>query len=182
MPHLFDMKDIAVLHKPSATHVSKKITLGLLSAPHLGDTICTTSLPRLLQQHYGWKVCVIDHPTTRVMFANNPYVKIVSDKRFVRMNRRMRGDGHVIQRLCRGFGLPVSEHPKGELYLTQQERSWACDQRAKLDADKPVCIISTRAITDAPRFRSFHWEALAETLSQSHTLVQPILTDRKSVV
>jgi len=103
-------------------------------------------------------------------------LKIVPGKRFVRMNRRMRGHGHVVQRLCRGFGLPVSEQPKGELYLTEEERLWACDQRAKLGADKPVCIISTRAITDASRFRFFHWEALAETLSESYTLVHPVLT------
>lgn len=160
----------------------RRIVLGLLSAPHLGDTLCTTPLPRLLSEHQERMVYVIDHPSTRSLFANNPYVSGFERGRHVRLHRKMRGSGHVIQRLQQGFRLPMDLRPKPEIYLSDEERQWARQQRADWPGEKPACLMASRAITDEGHYRTVDWDTMAEAWAASCTLVQPILTSPQAYV
>ncbi|NCB09556.1 MAG: hypothetical protein EOM73_15535, partial [Bacteroidia bacterium] len=151
------------------------IALGLLSAPHLGDTICTSVLPRLIYEHRGIKPYVVDHPTTRAVFTNNPYIAGFSDRRGCRLSRRLSGDGHVIQRLVRGFGFEPQEMPKGEIYLSDTEREWALNERSHW-GQRPICLVSLRAITDGEHYDNVDWRIWGEFLEKEFTIIQPVLT------
>lgn len=152
------------------------ITLGLLSAPHLGDTLCTSVLPRQIYETYGFKPYVVRHETTEAVFGNNPYVAGFGKKRICRLNRHISGQGHMIQRLQQGFNLEASEIPKPEIYLSDDEIAWAESEKSQWPADKPVCIVSLRAISDGALYADVDWRMWLVLLNECFTVIKPIMS------
>jgi hypothetical protein len=105
--------------------------LGLFGAAHLGDTLCTSPLPRLLRQRLDRPIYVTDHPMTRAVFAGNPHVSGFAGRETIALNNRMIGSGHVLQRLAQGLELPVEPMPRPEICLTDAEREWAAGERRR---------------------------------------------------
>ncbi|MCC7481757.1 MAG: hypothetical protein IT541_09575 [Hyphomicrobiales bacterium] len=164
---------------PSLTNMSgKHVVIGLLSGSHLGDVLCTTPLPRLLAERYGWEIRITEHRSTRGVFVNNPHIAGFQDIPGEPLYPRLRGRGHVIQRLQQGFGLPVDPWPQPELYLDEREIQWAKEEQRRWPQDRPACIISTRVLTDMGHFNfdQVDWAALAEEWSRHCTIVQPVMT------
>jgi len=143
---------------------------------HLGDTLCLSPVPRLLTLAYGTRVYVSDLPSHRGVFASNPYVAGFRQSKGVRLETRIRGHGHLIHRIQRRFGAVLEGDVRPEIYLSEEERLWALEQRRHWPVEKPVCILATRAIAEAKWYGDVDWPAVANTLMGSCTLVQPILT------
>src|SRR5262249_46714671 len=68
--------------------------------------------------------------------------------------------------------------PKPEIYLTDSERRWAASERAKWPAGRPVCLLSTEAVTDQANVSRVDWARLACVLKDRYTLIQPVLDVR----
>lgn len=159
-----------------------EVTLALYGAPHLGDALCATSLPRLLTTRRRWGVYMNKHQRSIASaFANNPYVCGFVEGWTVDPFTRLRGTGHVIQRLQQAFGLPVQRTPKPEVYLSEEELAWARQQRSTWPSDRPACIFSVRVLTDTGSFdfSKVNWAALAKQWSRYCTIIQPVLTQPK---
>lgn len=154
----------------------RELTLSGCYATHLGDTLCMTPLPRLLSVAYGTRVYLSDEPIHRAVFANNPYVAGFRKTRGIRLHHRLRGSGHLLQRFQRRFGLLVEGVPRPELYLSDAEIQWAIGQRKKWPVDRPTCILSTRAIAEASRYRNIDWPAIGAAWLEFCTLVQPVMS------
>lgn len=103
--------------------------LDFFLSSHLGDALCSTPLARQLAVERGLKVSVVRHCSTRAVFANNPHVVGFTAHRGPRLYDHMAGDGHMIQRLQRGFGVKVAldgpDELRPDVYLSVAERSWA---------------------------------------------------------
>jgi hypothetical protein len=151
--------------------------LGLFGAAHLGDTLCTSPLPRLLRQRLDRPIYVTDHPMTRAVFAGNPHVSGFAGRETIALNNRMIGSGHVLQRLAQGLELPVEPMPRPEICLTDAEREWAAGERRRWPADRPVCVLSTGAETDKANLERVDWAAVARVLCREFTVVQPVLAE-----
>lgn len=166
---------------PNKAKPGDRIILGYLFASRLGDVICTTPLPRMLTQKYGWRIYVPRHRSTMGIFLNNPYVCGFTTKRGISLHNELEGSGHLIQRLQRGFGLTEQTIPKPEIYLSRPEIEWAMEERQKWPQDRPVCILSTRVITDNSYydFSNINWDAITSSWSNVCTIVQPVLTNQK---
>lgn len=154
----------------------REVTLGCCYAWHLGDQLCLTPLPRLLNLVYGTRVYVTDAPVNRVAFAHNPYVAGFREGHGLRVDRVARGSGHLIHRLQGAFGLRVDGVPRPEIYLSEEEHQWAARERARWPEDQPVCIMSTRAVSDGARYRDVDWAAVGEAWMRFCTVVQPVMT------
>jgi hypothetical protein len=152
------------------------LVLGKFSVGHLGDVLCMTPLPRLLRAHLGLRVRIADAPVLRHVLANNPYIDGFVPAAGIPLHDRMRGFGHLIQRLQQGFGLPHDPIPRPEIYLSSEETEWARQERARWPAGKPACILSTRVITEARHTLGVDWPALGRSLARRYTLIQPVLT------
>jgi hypothetical protein len=63
-----------------------------------------------------------------------------------------------------------------EVHLSVGERRWAVEQRARWPGDRPVCILSTRCVTEGARYQEVDWQMVAQAWQQSCLVVQPILT------
>jgi len=166
----------------AALSTPNRVTLALYGAPHLGDALCATSLPRLLTTHRRWQVYMTkQQDSVASAFANNPYVCDFVDGWTIDPFTRLRGSGHIIQRLQQAFGLPVQLTPKPEVYLSEQELDWAHEQRSDWPPNKPVCIFSLRVLTDIGSFNFWKvdWTALAKEWSKHCTIIQPVLTQPK---
>ena len=162
-----------MLHTPSSS-----IVLGFFSISHLGDVICTTTLPRKIFQTHHKMVHVVHHSSTVGAFANNPYVAGFRNEGYMSLSGKMAGPGHIIQKLERGMGVPVDPVPKPELYFSDEELQWAWEQRSQWPRDKPVCILSTGAFTDSAvePYSQLAWNLMAGVLGKWFTIVQPLLT------
>jgi ADP-heptose:LPS heptosyltransferase len=156
----------------------RRIVLGRFSAAHVGDTICTSSLARKLTEKYSCRVYVVMHRCTVRVFQNNPFVVGFLKSRGVRLGRLATGQGHLVHRLERFFGLPMSVCPRGEIYLSQEEIAWAKEFRAKLPNDRPVAVLSAGSITDSAWGRRGvrSWPELVDDLATVFTIVQPVVT------
>jgi hypothetical protein len=152
--------------------------LGTFGAAHLGDTLCTSTLPRLVRAHTGRPVYVVDHPMLRAVFSENPHVSGFVAGRSPTLDRRMRGDGHVVQRMEQAFEVPVSPVAKPDIYLSDLERAWASTQRKRLPADRPVCVLSTTALTDRGNAERVNWLKIVQMLCFRFTVVQPVLAEQ----
>lgn len=161
---------------PGTARLAAEITLGQCFAGHFGDQICATPLARLLTVAYGMRVYASNKLSNLVAFANNPYITGFREGPGIRLDRRMRGAGHLIQRLQRGFGLRVEGDPRPELYLSKNERRWSLMQRAKWPKNRPVCILSTHAVSDWNRYSGVDWDTIGRAWARFCTVVQPILT------
>ena len=104
--------DLSAMDRAAAAPARNLVVLDVFAAVHLGDTLCMSTLPRLLRQRLGEPVYVKDHPMTRAVFTGNPYVSGFADRATV--CHRMLGNGHVIQRLAQGLELPVEPMPRPE--------------------------------------------------------------------
>jgi hypothetical protein len=153
------------------------VVLGTFGQAHLGDTLCTSAFPRLLHERSGRGVYVKDHPVLRAVFKGNPFVRGFAAEATVTFDNRMRGSGHVLQRLAQGLELPVSPIPKPEIYLDAEERNWAEKERRRWPPGRPVCVLSTSALTDAGNLRRVDWESIVRVLGEDFTIVQPVLTE-----
>ena len=151
------------------------VVLGTFCAVHLGDTLCTTTLPRLIRQKTGRLVYLVDNPMLRIVFEHNPHVSGYVAGPATNLKERLRGEGHMLQRLEQAFGLPVQPLPKPEIYLSDSERAWADSERRRLPVDRPVCILSTSAVTDWSNAGSVNWPEVARLLSFRYSVVQPVL-------
>jgi hypothetical protein len=78
--------------------------------------------------------------------------------------------------MAASFELDCCRPLKPELFLTSPEREWAASERKKLPPAKPVCILSSRALTDAGHLQQIDWEGLGVALSADYTIIQPVLT------
>jgi hypothetical protein len=151
--------------------------LGTFGQAHLGDTLCTSAAPRLLHERSGAAIYVKDHPVLRAVFKGNPFVRGFAAEATISFDGKMLGSGHVLQRLAQGLELPVSPIPKSEIYLDAEERAWAEQQRRGWPADRPVCVLSTSAITDAGNLRHVDWDSVVRVLGEDFTVVQPVLSE-----
>lgn len=150
--------------------------LGKFSLGHLGDTLCTSALPRTLRFHLGHEVYIADRPNARAVFTCNPYVAgFVTGDEIEQVEQHQKGEGHVIQRLERGFGLPVSKLPRPEIYLDESEWAWAEAERRKWAPSRPVCLLSCGGITHRKVLQSVDWARVGRILSRHFTVVQAIL-------
>jgi hypothetical protein len=155
------------------------ITLGEFGNGHLGDTISTSRLPRLLAKR-GYMVHVVETKSTRAVFTGNPHVAGFGKagpqlQPWFDPNAR----GHVAQRFARALGLPENEDATGELHLSDAELSWARTQRAAWPIDKPVVIVSTGAVSSQQAYLGMDWQAIVDALAAECTVVAPIVTDRE---
>lgn len=166
--------DNACTHLPLAKDA---VVLGLFGAAHLGDTLCTSPLPRLLCRQLGRPVNVIDSPMTRAVFTGNPHVSGFGGKATIFLNNRLAGSGHILQRLAQGLELPIEPIPRPEIYLTEAEVEWAVGERHRWQADRPVCVLSTAAESDKANMERVEWEAVVRVLSRTVTVVQPVLDE-----
>ncbi len=158
------------------------ITLGRCYIAHLGDTLCLTPLPRLLRTVYGVDVFLTDEPIHLRVFRNNPYVTGFRGGDGIRMERRIGGRGHLLQRFQKLFGLACSGDPRPEIYLTDAEKHWASGQRAAWPGDRPVCLFSPRVVAEAGHYQGVDWQAIGRAWAESCTVVQPVLTRPDSYV
>ncbi|MBN1126620.1 MAG: hypothetical protein JXA82_16555 [Sedimentisphaerales bacterium] len=162
---------------------SDTVVLGLLSASHLGDVLCTTTIPRQLNVELRKQVFVVDHSSTRLVFANNPYVAGFVTQYPNQLKRYLRGgNGHVIQRLQQGLGVCVSTRPKPEIYLSDEEYAWAKEQKQYWPKGKPVCLLSTRLLSDKERLGDIDWETIGYNWADLCTIIQPVITKPEQYV
>jgi ADP-heptose:LPS heptosyltransferase len=112
------------------------------------------------------------------IFLNNPFVCGFTIKKSIISNNMLKGNGHLIQRLERGFGVSIQDTPKPEIYLSMAEIEWATQERQKWPQGRPVCILSTRVVTDKGQydFTSVNWDAIASAWSKVCVVVQPVIT------
>jgi hypothetical protein len=153
------------------------VVLGRFGAGRLGDTLCTSPLPRLIRAARGSPVYVQDDPVIRAVFAANPHVAGFVAGPVPGLESRIRGEGHVIQRLQQGLGLAVEPLPRPEVYLTAAERAWAAAERAKWPAGRPACVLSTAALTDSGNAARVDWWSVVELLGRWFTVVQPVVSE-----
>ncbi|MEE9187651.1 MAG: hypothetical protein V3U10_06375, partial [Bacteroidota bacterium] len=102
-----------------------KIVLGFYCRSHIGDVLCTSTLPRKLVEKYGCRVLVVRHRSTHNLFANNPYVSGFRNVGRIPLTECLAGPGHFIQKLERFFCLPTDPYPRPEVYLSHDESKWA---------------------------------------------------------
>jgi hypothetical protein len=146
-----------------------------LFASHLGDVLCLSPLPRLLNLHRGLEVYVADGPIPRGVFKNNPYVVGMARRpRPVSISASPVGYGHALQRVLQSFELPLHPIPKPELYFSEQERAWARQLRSKWSTNRPVCLLSCGALTDADNLAKVNWTFVVQRLARRFTVVQAI--------
>jgi ADP-heptose:LPS heptosyltransferase len=151
------------------------VVLGKFLANFLGDVICTSMLPRQLTQHFGSDVWVAAGLTHRAVFDNNPYVRGIAEEGGIDLTGKLNGFGHTIQRLQQGFGLSIDAVPRPELYLSEQEKTWAQEQRAQWPQGKPVCLLCTQVRSEGRQMRSTKWSKVCALLARDCTVIQPVL-------
>jgi hypothetical protein len=156
----------------------KTIVLGPPAGTHLGDALCLTSLPKALVLEHGCKVYSADYTSGRTVFANNPYLSGYTHAKAISLHHKARGHGHLIQRFQCGLGLTVDAEPKPQVYLSDDEMAWAEAQAEAWPKDNPVCILSTRVITDNQHFnfQSVDWQLIGEAWMSKCTVIQPLLS------
>lgn len=156
-----------------------EIVLGFLGRCHMGDVVCVSGLVRRLKEQYRCRVHCVRHRATYAVLAENPYLDGFRNDPRVSLTDAVAGSGNMIQRLERFFDLPVSAFPRGELYLSEAELQWAWQFRGMLPRSRPLAVMSAGAITDfaaMPGDRA-RWQRWIELLSETHTVVQPAVTD-----
>lgn len=156
-----------------------EIVLGFLGRCHLGDVVCVSGLVRRLKEQYGCRVHCVRHRATYAVLAENPYLDGFRNDPRVSLTDAVSGSGNMIQRIERFFALPVSAFPRGELYLSDAELQWSWQFRGMLPRSRPVAIVSAGAITDfgaMPGDRT-RWQKWIDMLGDTHTVVQPAVTD-----
>jgi hypothetical protein len=146
---------------------------------HLGDALCSTPLAAQVCASRGQMPLVVSHPSTRSVFANNPHIAGFTNKRGSRLYDLMKGHGHMIQRLQRGLGLPVSILPRPEIYLSPEEQQWAAAERLRWPTDRPVCLLSARVVTQARYYGEVDWQTVANTWGEHCTVIQPVITGQQ---
>jgi hypothetical protein len=154
--------------------IGKEIVLGRLGGGHIGDTVCTSSLPRRLVERFGSRVFVSAHRCAVEVFQNNPFVTAFVKRRGIQLGRLAMGAGHVIQRLELALGLQASMWPAGDLHLTAEEWSWARAARAGASVGGPVAVLSSGclSVSDWGRSRLGSWGTIATVLARHFTVIQ----------
>jgi hypothetical protein len=164
-------------HMPNRRWWHQEITLGRCLAGHLGDQLCLTPLPRLLTTVYKMCVYAGTAANSAAVFRHNPYVAGFRDEAGFYVDRwGRRGHGHLVHRLQKGFGLLMHGDPRPEVYLSDGEQRWAAEQRRGWPPGRPVCILSTKTVTERKHYRGVDWEGVGKAWMDSCTVVQPIIT------
>jgi hypothetical protein len=166
----------AILARIAQARANRRV-LGGFSAYHLGDILCISPLPRLLAEHRGMRVHITRHPNTLAVFANNPYILGFARGSTISPEASATGHGHVLQRILQGLELPIDPIPKPEIYLTVEEQAWAVQERNKWPQNKPICILSCRALSDRSNVDKVDWVQVAKVISRRFTVVQPIIDE-----
>jgi hypothetical protein len=155
------------------------VVLGTLYGGHLGDCICTTSLPRKLVETYGCKVYVQRHRSVGHVLANNPFVAGTTRRPGLHLGQCAKRQGHIIHRLEAALGLRLEDTPRGELYLSSDESEWAGMVRRSLPVEKPIAVLVSGSLSDGKLGRRpfGSWQKWCDILSEHYTVVQLALTD-----
>jgi hypothetical protein len=76
--------------------------------------------------------------------------------------------------------LPVDPVPRPEVYLSAEEVAWSAEQRRSWPNSRPVCILSTRVVTELKNYNYalVDWSAVARAWGDHCTVVQPLMTSR----
>lgn len=159
--------------KNTCPATQRSFCLGLVAAAHLGDTLCTSTLPRQVYQEYGVQACVADHECTRTVFANNPHVKEFIS--FGTICLKLKPSGHLIQRFQSFYDVRVERIPRPDIYLSEQERAWAQSEKSRWPSGLPICLLSPQSISDRWFFADVDWGAIIAALAERCTVVQPVL-------
>lgn len=154
---------------------SRRFVMPLAHA-HLGDVLCTSSVPRKLSQ-VGITPYVTANPMTLAVFKNNPHIVGFRPGRRIGVRWKAMGRGHIIERVLRWYGLPPDVLPCPEIYLDKEELAWAAAERRKWPQHLPVCILSCGATTDRRRVATVDWPRVAEILATRFTVIQPALDE-----
>jgi hypothetical protein len=129
-----------------------------------------TTLPRKLKERYPrLRVTCFSSGFNPVVFLGNPYVDGVD-----LVPRQLFGDdihvgfGHAIQLKEQFFGVSVSDSPKPEIFLSNQEKRWADDFAGDVGpSQKPICVIHPFGKTYAKVLDLKFWEEMVKRWSHS---------------
>lgn len=153
------------------------VSLGFLGLSHLGDVLCSSTLPRKIKETHGVDVFFVRHRSTINFLMHNPFVSGFRNEGRIALKDLARGTGHIIQKLERSFGVPLEPFPRPEIYLSDDEHAFAWKVRATLPRDRPLAVICTNSITDnMAGGTANYWRRWAEILGQRYCVVQPALT------
>lgn len=155
-----------------------EIVLGFYALSHLGDCLCTSTLPRKLAHRYTCRVRVVRHRSTMHVFRHNPDVAGFQNDKRVGLNGCLAGFGHVVQKLERFFRLQTDPYPRPEVHLSDEELAWAWKIRRSLPRNRPVVLICRGSITDEAHesFSTKPWQKWVHAIREIATPVQLALT------
>lgn len=111
------------------------------------------------------------------VFANNPFVAAFTDDGGILPDEIARGHGHAVQRVVQGLELPLDPRPKPELFCSAAEVCWVTGHRNSWNSTKPICVLSTSAITDRDIVAGVDWQRVVDILGVRFTVVQPVLQE-----
>jgi hypothetical protein len=161
------------------------VTIGLVGMAHLGDTLCSSTLPRKIKERFGYhiKVFVVDHKSTKRVFENNPYVDGFSKTNPIHLGLnklpRVAYQFHHLQRVETFLDCYTDEMPKPEIYLSEDEKEWA--QSIKAKHNKPIIVLSVRHVTGGTTspYESWPFEKWIDQLHDEYTVIQPVISKEK---
>lgn len=159
------------------------VTFGPIAGGHLGDVLCASALPRLLAQQ-GHVVYCEDNKVMRAVFEGNPFVAGFNNgyPRWAPDFRKLGHRGHVAQHLAWQVDEPCDLHPRGEVYLSEEEVAWARAERAKLPADRPMIVVSTGCVSSQLAYAGpLDWQGVIDELSEDCSVVCPVVTQEAAL-
>lgn len=129
----------------------------------IGDALMLSTLPGLLKAKYpALKIDTYPRAFNPVVFANNPAIdgidyfpgKLFGDDCNL-------GSGHLIQLKEQYFGLPQTEPPRAQLFLTEAEIRWA--KKLWGASQKPVVIIHPWGKTHSSVLNAEAWSKILDS-------------------
>jgi len=146
-----------------------EVTLGKLCGWHLGDTLCATPLATALALT-GRKVFVGRNPNASVVFAGHDVGRRNRGRIGLSAPAEV-GPGQHIQRVLRWFSLPEPYYPRPDIRLSPDEVAWAVNQCGGLA--RPRVILCAEALSYTDGYAEMAWQAWADALSESASVIQP---------
>jgi len=148
--------------KPVDISKIKSICLGTKTRT-IGDALILTTLPRkLITKNPEIKIYVYPRAFNPITFTGNPYVRGL--KRFPKAlfgDDANYGGGHHIQVKESFFDLPISEKPRPQIYLSDNERSFASKYILKNSrSNLPICMLHPHGHTWAAKESQDFWSEL----------------------
>jgi hypothetical protein len=162
-------------------YAKKEFYIGQANAyTGIGDMVAYSHLPRLIKSlSPAYKVYVYDSEISRIVFANNPYVDgFTKDKRRLWNSKGSRaeyGSGHLTQMKARFFGI-LACLPKGEIYISSQERNDVSNSPSK-----PIATLHAYGKTVSSPITDEAWAAVVQELKRTHYVIQLRSPDEKVI-